>query len=78
MSKDLQFLIYNTPQEDVKVDVVMRDDTIWMTQKAMADLFNADRSVITKHLGNIFKDNELDEDSVCANFAHIANAGKMV
>jgi hypothetical protein len=54
MSKDLQFLIYNTPQEDVKVDVVMRDDTIWMTQKAMADLFNADRSVITKHLGNIF------------------------
>jgi hypothetical protein len=76
MSKDLQFLIYNTPQEDVKVDVVMRDDTIWMTQKAMADLFNADRSVITKHLGNIFKDNELDEDSVCANFAHTANDGK--
>ena len=76
MSKDLQFLIYNTPQEDVKVDVVMRDDTIWMTQKAMADLFNADRSVITKHLGNIFKDNELDEDSVCANFAHTANKRK--
>ncbi|MFN8693437.1 MAG: RhuM family protein, partial [Holosporales bacterium] len=76
MSKELQFLIYNTPQEDIKVDVVMRDETIWLTQKAMGDLFNVDRSVITKHLGNIFKDNELDEDSVCANFAHTANDGK--
>jgi len=54
----------------------MRDETIWLTQKAMGDLFNVDRSVITKHLGNIFKDNELDEDSVCANFAHTANDGK--
>jgi hypothetical protein len=76
VSKELQFLIYNTPQEDIKVDVVMRDETIWLTQKAMGDLFNVDRSVITKHLGNIFKDNELDEDSVCANFAHTANDGK--
>ncbi|MCA3269075.1 MAG: virulence RhuM family protein [Thalassospira sp.] len=76
MSKELQFLIYSTPQEDIKVDVVMRDETIWLTQKAMGDLFNVDRSVITKHLGNIFKDNELDEDSVCANFAHTANDGK--
>jgi hypothetical protein len=76
VSKELQFLIYSTPQEDIKVDVVMRDETIWLTQKAMGDLFNVDRSVITKHLGNIFKDNELDEDSVCANFAHTANDGK--
>jgi hypothetical protein len=76
VSRELQFLIYSTPQEDIKVDVVMRDETIWLTQKAMGDLFNVDRSVITKHLGNIFKDNELDEDSVCANFAHTANDGK--
>ena len=40
MSKALQFLIYNTPQEDIKVNVVMRDETIWLTQKAMAELFD--------------------------------------
>ncbi len=76
MSKELQFLIYSTPQEDVKVDVIMRDETIWLSQKAMAELFNVDRSVITKHLGNIFKDGELEESSVCANFAHTATDGK--
>jgi len=50
MSKELQFLIYNTPQEDIKVDVVMKDETIWLTQKAMGELFGVERSVITKHL----------------------------
>lgn len=76
MNKELQFLIYNTPQEGVTVNVVMRDETIWLTQKAMAELFNVDRSVITKHLGNIFKEGELEEGSVCANFAHTAEDGK--
>ena len=76
MSKELQFLIYNTPQEDIKVDVVMHDETIWLTQKAMAELFDIDRSVITKHLKNIFETGELEQDSVCANFAHTAADGK--
>lgn len=76
MSKELQFLIYNTPQEDIKVDVVIRDETIWLTQKAVSELFSVERSVITKHLGNIFKEGELEENSVCANFAHTAKDGK--
>lgn len=76
MSKEFQFLIYNTPQEDIKVDVVMRDETIWLTQKAMGELFGVDRSVITKHLGNIFNEGELEENSVCANFAHTAKDSK--
>jgi hypothetical protein len=76
MTKEIQFLIYSTPQEDTKVDVVVRDETIWLTQKAMGELFGVERSVITKHLGNIFKDNELGENSVCANFAHTAKDGK--
>jgi hypothetical protein len=63
MSKELQFLIYNTPQEDIKVDVVMKDETIWLTQKAMGELFGVERSVVTKHLGNIFKEGELEEKS---------------
>ncbi|MDR2191943.1 MAG: virulence RhuM family protein [Endomicrobium sp.] len=69
MNKELQFLIYNTPQENIKIDVVVKDETIWLTQKAMAALFGVDRSVITKHAGNIFKENELDENVVCAKFA---------
>ena len=74
--KELQFLLYNTPQENVKIDVVLRDETLWLTQKAMATLFGAERSVITKHLGNIFQDGELDENSVCAKIAHTATDGK--
>ena len=76
MNKELQFLIYNTPQEDIKVNVVMRDETIWLTQKAMAELFDANRSVITKHLKNIFQSGELEQSSVCAKFAHTATDGK--
>ena len=52
-------------------------DTLWLTQKMMAKLFEIDRSVITKHLGNIFKEGELDEDSVSANFAHTAEDSKV-
>lgn len=64
MSQELQFLIYSTPQEDVKVDVVMRDDTIWLTQKAMAALFDVKTPAISKHLKSIFEEGELDEKVV--------------
>jgi hypothetical protein len=77
MSKELQFLIYSTPQEDIKVDVVMRDETIWLTQKAMGELFGVDRSVITKHLGNIFNEGELEEKSNVQKL-HIANSDKPI
>lgn len=75
MSKELQFMIYSTPQEDVTVDVVMRDENIWLTQKAMAELFGVDRTGISKHLKNIFTSGELDETLVCANFAHTTQHG---
>lgn len=64
MSKELQFLIYNTPQEDIKVNVVIRDETIWLTQKAMAELFDVQTPAISKHLKNIFEEGELDEHVV--------------
>lgn len=60
----------------MKVNVFFRDETVWLTQKALAELFGSDRSVITKHLRNIFKERELAEDSVCAKFAHTAEDGK--
>ncbi|MDR1022804.1 MAG: virulence RhuM family protein [Prevotellaceae bacterium] len=63
MNKELQFLIYNTPQENVKVDVVVKDETIWLTQKAMAALFGVQIPAINKHLSNIFDDGELQREA---------------
>lgn len=64
MNKELQFLIYSTPKEDIKVDVIVRDETIWLTQKAMATLFDVQVPAISKHLKNIFEEGELDENVV--------------
>jgi hypothetical protein len=62
MNKELQFLIYNTPQENVKVDAAVKDETIWLTQKTMAALFGVQVPAISKHLKNIFAEGELDEN----------------
>ena len=64
MNKELQFLMYNTPQEEVKIDVVVKDETVWLTQKAMAMLFDVQVPAISKHLKNIFQEGELDERMV--------------
>lgn len=66
MTSEIQFLLYSLPDEEGKVQVVIKDETIWCTQKAMAELFGIQRPAITKHLGNIFKEGELDENVVCS------------
>ncbi len=76
MEGEIQFALYNMPDETGKVQVVIKDETIWCTQKVMAQLFGVDRTVITKHLKNIFDTSELVETSVCAIFAHTAEDGK--
>ncbi|HOI74456.1 MAG TPA: RhuM family protein [Syntrophales bacterium] len=68
-------MIYESP-EGVRVDVKLERETIWLTQRQMSELFQTERSVITKHLGNIFISRELLKDSVCAFFAHTARDGK--
>jgi hypothetical protein len=75
MTKELQFLIYNTPQEDIKVDVVVRDETIWLTQKAMATLFDVQVPAITKHLKNIFEEGELHEEATISKMEIVQNEG---
>jgi hypothetical protein len=70
------FLIYTTPKGDVKIEAFLHNENIWLTQKRIAELFNVDRTVITKHLKNIFENNELNENSVSAKFAHTALDGK--
>ena len=64
MANEIQFLLYNMPEEEGKVQVVIKDDTIWCTQKAMAQLFGVGVPAISKHLKNIFEEGELREDSV--------------
>lgn len=70
MPNDIQFILYNLPEEDGKVQVIIRVETLWCTQKIMAQLFGVDRTTVSKYLKNIFESSELQQDSVCANFAH--------
>lgn len=77
MKDEIQFILYNLPDEDGKVQVIIRDEALWCTQKAMAKLFGVDRTVVSKHLKNIFESSELQQDSVCAKFAHTAEDGKI-
>jgi hypothetical protein len=72
--KDL--LLFNTNDKKVSVSVFFKNGTFWLTQKAIAELFCVNRTTITKHLKNIFETRELNEDSVCAIFAHTAGDGK--
>ncbi len=71
-----EFLLYKSPSGAVKVEIFLKNENIWLTQEKIAILFEVDRSVITKHLKNIFKSGELQENSVCAKFAHTALDGK--
>lgn len=64
MSKDIAFILYNTPDYSEKVQVVVKDETLWMTQKAMAQLFGVQPPAISKHLKNIFDSGELQEEVV--------------
>ena len=64
MANEIQFLLYNMPEEKGKVQVIIKDDTIWCTQKAMAQLFGVGVPAISKHLKNIFEEGELQMDAV--------------
>lgn len=70
------FILYTAPNGDVKIEIYVQNETVWLTQQKIADLFGVDRTVVTKHLGNIFEDGELEKDSVSAKFAHTATDGK--
>ena len=78
MPNEIQFLFYNLPENREQVKAVIKDESIWLTQKGMAELFGVDRSVITKHLKNVFDTSELEEVSVCAKIAHTADVGKTI
>ncbi len=64
MSRDFQFLVYRSSNEDVSVNAIIKDETVWLTQKGMAELFGVQIPAISKHLKNIFDEGELDEGVV--------------
>jgi len=70
------FVIFQTQKGKVNIEVYFQNDTLWLTQKLMSQLFEKGRSTITEHLKNIFSSGELDEDSVCRDFRHTAEDGK--
>ena len=71
-----EIIFYKTKEGKVKVEILMQDENIWLTQAKMAELFEVNRTVITKHLSNIFKDGELEKEAVCAKMPHTAFDGK--
>ena len=83
MSKELQirnstvdFLVFTRDANEEGIEVRVQNNDVWLTQKAISKLFDIDRSVISKHLSNVYKSGELDENSTCANFAQVADNGK--
>ncbi len=76
MEKQFEFLIYQAAEENVFVNALIKDETIWLNQKGMAELFGCSTDNISLHLKNIFSEGELDKDSVTEKISATANDGK--
>lgn len=72
----VDFLVFTKGAEEDGIEVIVQNHDVWLTQKAIAQLFDVDRSVVTKHLKNIYESRELSEEPTCANFAQVADNGK--
>ena len=71
-----QFLLYQTPDGDSQIEVKLQNDTVWLSLDQMAELFQRNKSTISRHIKNVLEDGELEADSVVANFATTATDGK--
>ena len=75
MEQNNQIVIYQPPDGQTSIDVKLEKETVWLTRQQMAELFQRDKTVILRHIQNIFKEGELEENVVCANFAHTTQHG---
>ena len=75
MSDKNEIVLYQ-PDEAIKLEVRLEGETVWLTQQQMAELFETTRNNVTLHIGNIFKEHELDKDSVCKESLLTATDGK--
>ena len=73
MQHQFEILIYQTEEGKTKIQVKLEDDTVWLSQKQIAELFDKNRVTITEHIKNVFTEGELDENSVCRNSRHTAD-----
>ena len=71
-----EIVLYEPKDGQAALDVRLQDETVWLSQKQISSLFEMERSVVTKHINNIFRSEELDKKAVCAKFAHTAGDGK--
>lgn len=77
MNEDLKkFVLYKSPSGEIRIDVLLQNESVWLTQKAIAEMFGVQRPAITKHLGNIFDSGELEENSFSSILEHTAEDGK--
>jgi len=70
-----EVLLFTTPNGNVKVEIYLQNETIWLTQQKIADLFGVERSVVTKHLLNIYAEGELNKEATCAKIAQVQKEG---
>ena len=75
MNLNNQIIIYQTEDGQTQIDVRMENETVWLTQAQMAELFETDRTSIVRHINNIYKVEELDRESICAKIAHVQVEG---
>ena len=75
MDNNNQIVVYQTADNQTQIEVHMENETVWLTQAQMAELFQKDRTVISRHIRNVFNEGELEEQSTCAKFAHMGNDG---
>lgn len=75
MNDNFQFLVYRTAEENVPVDAIIRDETIWLTQKSIARLFDVDIPAISKHLSNIYSEGELTRESTVSKMEIVQQEG---
>ena len=75
IGKEMQFLLYRSDEDDVSVNAVIRNESIWITQKAMAELFDVNVPAISKHLKNIYDEGELQPDATVSKMEIVQNEG---
>ena len=75
MGTNNQIVVYQTADNQTQIEVHMENETVWLTQAQMAELFQKDRTVISRHIRNVFNEGELEEQSTCAKFAHMGHDG---
>ena len=78
IGNEKNILFYNDEEGNTKVEVLLENEDVWLNTEALAALFNVKRPAITKHINNIYEDEELEEGSTCSKTEHMGNKGKQV